>query len=103
MRTTFLHIALLAATVPGPAALAEKTSGFAAIEGVATSSPFEYARSGAKAARVSETQAAWAKVIGGEVAADGAWPWQVAPLVGGGRSEPTRSSAVDPWSWTNGC
>lgn len=46
-------------------------------------SPFEFARSGAKAERAKVAEAGGAKVIGGEVAADGAWPWQVALLVGG--------------------
>lgn len=46
-------------------------------------SPFEFARSGAKAARAAAADTAGAKVIGGEVAAEGAWPWQVALVVGG--------------------
>ena len=49
----------------------------------ATASPFAFAKSGAKAARAAQASDAGAKVIGGEVAADGAWPWQVALLVGG--------------------
>jgi secreted trypsin-like serine protease len=48
-----------------------------------TASPFLYAKSGAKAERAKSAGDAGAKVIGGEVAADGAWPWQVALLVGG--------------------
>lgn len=48
-----------------------------------TASPFLYAKSGAKAARAAQADTAGAKVIGGEVAAEGAWPWQVALLVGG--------------------
>ena len=48
-----------------------------------TASPFLYAKSGAKAERAKSAGEAGAKVIGGEVAADGAWPWQVALLVGG--------------------
>lgn len=46
-------------------------------------SPFDDAKSGAKAARLAGAAASGAKVIGGEVAADGAWPWQVALLVAG--------------------
>ncbi len=46
-------------------------------------SPYLYAKSGAKAARAAQATEAGAKVIGGEVAAEGAWPWQVALLVGG--------------------
>jgi secreted trypsin-like serine protease len=50
---------------------------------VGIASPFEFARSGAKAARAATAETAGAKVIGGEVAAEGAWPWQVALVVGG--------------------
>jgi secreted trypsin-like serine protease len=49
----------------------------------ATASPFAFAKSGAKAARAAQATEAGAKVIGGEVAPDGAWPWQVALLIGG--------------------
>ena len=51
--------------------------------GEITASPFLYAKSGAKAERAKTADAAGAKVIGGELAAQGAWPWQVALLVGG--------------------
>ena len=49
----------------------------------ATASPFAFAKSGAKAARAAQATTAGAKVIGGEVAPEGAWPWQVALLVAG--------------------
>ena len=58
---------------------AEET-GFAVPRAV-TASPYEYARSGAKAERAKTADAAGTKVIGGEVAAEGAWPWQVALTV----------------------
>lgn len=48
-----------------------------------TASPYAYAKSGGKADRAATAGPAGAKVIGGEVAAEGAWPWQVALLVGG--------------------
>ncbi|MDQ2065967.1 serine protease [Xinfangfangia sp. CPCC 101601] len=47
------------------------------------SSPYEFAASGAKAAREAAPEAAGVKVIGGEIAPEGAWPWQVAMLVAG--------------------
>jgi secreted trypsin-like serine protease len=46
-------------------------------------SPYDFAKSGAKAERAKAADAAGAKVIGGEIASEGAWPWQVALLVGG--------------------
>lgn len=46
-------------------------------------SPFAFAASGAKAERDAETATSGAKVIGGQEAAPGAWPWQVALLVAG--------------------
>ena len=50
---------------------------------VGGSSLYLDAKSGAKAARAAKAEASGAKVIGGEEAAEGAWPWQVALLVGG--------------------
>ncbi len=70
----------LALTLLATSALAEET--FTKPEpGIA--SPYLYAKSGAKAVRAAQADTAGAKVIGGEVAAEGAWPWQVALLVGG--------------------
>jgi secreted trypsin-like serine protease len=56
-------------------------------------SPYQDAKSGAKADRSKTAEAAataGSKVIGGEVAAEGAWPWQVAMLVAG---EPVSTNA----------
>lgn len=64
-------------------ALAEDAPAFAATKATATASPFLYAKTGAKAERAKSAGEAGAKVIGGELAAEGAWPWQVALLVGG--------------------
>ena len=64
-------------------AAAEDAAGFSAPGMTLSASPFDFARSGAKAERARAAGPAGAKVIGGEVAADGAWPWQVALLVGG--------------------
>ena len=79
--------AVLALPVAGTA-LAE-TSGKPGAQNLApatvAASPFSDAKSGAKAKRsaAAEATAAGAKVIGGEVAAEGAWPWQVAIMVAG--------------------
>jgi secreted trypsin-like serine protease len=78
---TFLRAAALLTLLAAPG-LAEDAKTFAA-PSPETASPFLYAKSGAKAARAAKADTAGAKVIGGEVAADGAWPWQVALLVGG--------------------
>ncbi len=58
-------------------------SGPVLAEGAAPASPYEFAKSGGKAKREATATAAGSKVIGGEVAAEGAWPWQVALVVGG--------------------
>mgnify|MGYP000214506630 CR=1 FL=1 len=47
-------------------------------------SPFAWAKSGEKAAYAAKAAAAGGgKVIGGTLAADGAWPWQVALMING--------------------
>ncbi len=80
MKSRFaLLLPLACILLPGVAFPQE--AGFATKTG--TSSPFDYARSGAKAARALAADSAGAKVIGGELAPEGAWPWQVALLVGG--------------------
>jgi secreted trypsin-like serine protease len=70
-----------------------------------TASPYLYAKSGAKAARAAKADTSGAKVIGGEVAAEGAWPWQVALLVGGEPVSPDAqfcggSMVMDTWVLT---
>lgn len=80
MPSRFLTAAVLLSVLTAPVLAEDKP--FAPPE-VTTASPFLYARSGAKAERSKQADEAGAKVIGGEVAADGAWPWQVALLVGG--------------------
>ncbi len=82
MPLRLLRAAALLGLLAAPA-LAEDAAAFSADKETVTSSPFAYAKSGAKAERAKATDAAGAKVIGGEVAAEGAWPWQVALLVGG--------------------
>lgn len=84
-----LGIGLLAVGVAVAAngLMAQGLEDFSTRGGVApVTSLFEDAKSGAKAERakaVAAEDTAGAKVIGGEVAADGAWPWQVALLVAG--------------------
>ncbi len=95
----------LFAVLLASAALAEEGPDFVEKAGGATASPFDYAKSGAKAARAATAEAAGAKIIGGEVAADGAWPWQVALLVGGAEVSPDNqfcggSLVMDRWVLT---
>ncbi|MCU0826260.1 MAG: serine protease [Tabrizicola sp.] len=99
-----LSLGLFCAAIP---ALAEDAAGIAPKADPAASSPFGYAKSGAKAARSStaEAEAAGAKVIGGDVAAPGAWPWQVALLVSGAPVSPDSqfcggSMVLDRWVLT---
>lgn len=72
-----------------------------------TASPFAYAQSGKKAERSAEAEATGGggKVIGGEVAADGAWPWQVALMINGAPISPEGqfcggSMVLDQWVLT---
>lgn len=68
--------------------------------------PYEYARSGAKAAHEEAARAAGGgKVIGGAVAAEGAWPWQVALMINGAPVSPDGqfcggSMILDQWVLT---
>ena len=76
---------------------------------VVTSSPFAYAQSGKKSERSAAAEATAAsgggKVIGGEIAADGAWPWQVALMITGAPLSPEGqfcggSMVLDQWVLT---
>jgi secreted trypsin-like serine protease len=83
MTTRVFPFAVLWAMLSAFPATAEEATGFAQPPEAVTGSPFEYAKSGAKADRAKAAGEGGAKVIGGELATDGAWPWQVALLVGG--------------------
>ena len=74
-------LALLPFVLAGGAVAETAPPKFAAVG--APPSLYLDAKSGAKAARAASADAAGAKVIGGELAAEGAWPWQVALLVSG--------------------
>ncbi|OZA14138.1 MAG: hypothetical protein B7Y02_04990 [Rhodobacterales bacterium 17-64-5] len=76
-RITPILLALAVATAFSPA-LAEGD-----VQPAIHGGPFGFAESGKKADRSAKADAAGAKVIGGELAADGAWPWQVALVVAG--------------------
>ncbi|WP_164512271.1 serine protease [Oceaniglobus ichthyenteri] len=79
--TGFVVATLFAAT-----ATAQETSAVGPTD-TAARSPFAFAESEAKAkARAAAEKAAESsggRVIGGEIAAEGAWPWQVGLLIGG--------------------
>jgi secreted trypsin-like serine protease len=55
------------------------------VQDPATASPFNYAQSGMKAARAKEAaeKTSGARVVGGELSADGAWPWQIGLMING--------------------
>lgn len=99
-----LSLGLMLATCP---AWAETPAAAPATVAPGLASPFDYAKSGAKAERAAtaEAGAAGAKVIGGEIAAPGAWPWQVALLVAGAPVGPENhfcggSMVLDRWVLT---
>ncbi|MDR5652011.1 serine protease [Ruixingdingia sedimenti] len=83
MKTPSLATALaLALALPAAA----QTPAFAPPEAsAAAASPFAYAKSGRKKAHLAEVEAKGeaGRVIGGEPAPDGAWPWQVALMITG--------------------
>jgi secreted trypsin-like serine protease len=87
MKTRFFLTMALSAALSLPMSalptIAEETPDFGTVSETTGASPYDYARSGAKGERAKAAEAAGGKVIGGEIAADGAWPWQVALLVNG--------------------
>lgn len=84
MKRKVLTGLVLAAALAGAAGLAIAQEAAFAESGKKGDSPFAFAESGKKAERAGAAASAdpsGSKVIGGEVAADGAWPWQVALTV----------------------
>jgi secreted trypsin-like serine protease len=78
-------VALLAVFGGFAAGAEDKVADFALQDATAATkdSPYDYAKSGRKAERAAKEAEAGAKVIGGAVAAEGAWPWQVALVFSG--------------------
>ena len=84
LRAPVLAAALL---IPGLALAETAAPALSGDSAAAPMSPFDFVKSGKKAERdkaAAEADPAGSKVIGGQVAADGAWPWQVALLWSGG-------------------
>lgn len=69
----------------GPALLAAALALPAAAQDAPAHSPFEFAESGQKAEAIEAAEASDSagRVIGGTIAEDGAWPWQVALMIKG--------------------
>lgn len=91
-RKTLLSMALSGLMAVGGAASAQELSGGDMAANPNTVNPFNFAKSDAKKEMLDEQAAAAAeagdRVIGGEVAANGAWPWQVALMIGGQPTTP---------------
>lgn len=80
-RSISTPLAVLALAFAALPALAETAAPVAPAVDATTASPYEYVASGKKAARDAEATAAdpaGAKVVGGQLADQGEWPWQVA-------------------------
>ncbi|MEP2530329.1 serine protease [Shimia sp.] len=105
MKTKLLsHVCVLAITM-GSASVAQEFGGAGTDPVMA--SPFRFAESQKKAERAKDIAAedSGSKVIGGTVSADGAWPWQVALVVGGYPLQPDiqfcgGSLVLDRWVLT---
>lgn len=95
----------LALVLPGLSPAVADTTPFG-LEVSPPPSPYDWAKSGEKGAYQQKAAAAGGgKVIGGEVAADGAWPWQVALMINGAPVSPDGqfcggSMILDRWVLT---
>lgn len=104
--TSLCVSALLATT-----AFAQSTAPEAAPVDANLQSPFAFADSGGKAEQMAEAEAKGedeaGRVLGGEVAADGAWPWQVGLMIADRGETPDAqfcggSLVLDQWVLTAG-
>lgn len=104
---TRMFAGLLTAGLAATAVLAQDAT--VGVENAPESSPLAFARSQAKAAAAEAAakaaEASGGRVIGGEVAAEGAWPWQVALMVAGAPVEPNAqfcggTMILDQWVLT---
>jgi secreted trypsin-like serine protease len=77
--TVFRAICAGVLALGGAAAMAQSdVTPFFSESGKKGNNPYSFAESGKKAERSAQEDAAGSKVIGGEISAEGAWPWQVA-------------------------
>ncbi len=96
-------LALVAQIGAAPLMLAETRPDFGK-PGV-RANPYHFAKSGEKAAHDATQAAGGGKVIGGQLAAEGAWPWQVALMINGAAVGPDGqfcggSLGLDQWGLT---
>ncbi|WP_417523503.1 serine protease [Marinovum sp.] len=108
-KTPLLSAALAGLIALGGAALAQGMPEGAMAADPNKANPFNFAQSDAKEIMLKEQMAAaeasGGRVIGGEVAEDGAWPWQVALMVAGQPTMPDAqfcggSMVLDTWVLT---
>lgn len=106
---TFLAAALTGLMTLSSTAMAQDNSKDGMMADPNKANPFAFASSDAKSTMLDEqmaaAEAAGDRVVGGEVAGDGAWPWQVALMVAGQPTTPDAqfcggSMVLDNWVLT---